>query len=239
MDNYDYCASWALRNPGKILDYGCGAGQVVTRLRAAGREAFGCDVFFEGGDYSNAVPPELFGTVIKRMDDRIPFDDASFDVVINNFVMEHVPDIDKALGEIRRVLKPGGVVLSLFPDRTTWRENHCLIPFLHRFKKGGRLRVYYAALMTSIGFGSRDPKKESPLPWAKRTCAWLDEWTYYRTPKELRRAYGSFSAVTHIEHEWLAARFGERLKFVKYLPEALVRYLVRRIGANAIVCTKP
>ena len=35
------------------------------------------------------------------------------------------------LAKISRVLKPGGMVLSLFPDKGVWREGHCGIPFLH------------------------------------------------------------------------------------------------------------
>ncbi|MEG1427739.1 MAG: class I SAM-dependent methyltransferase, partial [Oscillospiraceae bacterium] len=40
---------------------------------------------------------------------NIPYADTSFDVVIANFMMYHVPDIDKGIAEVRRVLKPGGV----------------------------------------------------------------------------------------------------------------------------------
>ncbi len=38
----------------------------------------------------------------------IPFPDSSFDIVIANMMLYHVPDIDKGLSEIKRVLKPGG-----------------------------------------------------------------------------------------------------------------------------------
>jgi len=42
----------------------------------------------------------------------IPYPDAAFDVVIANMMLYHVPDIAKALAEIRRVLKPGGRFLA-------------------------------------------------------------------------------------------------------------------------------
>lgn len=42
----------------------------------------------------------------------LPFEDAGFDVVLANHMLYHVPDISKALGEFRRVLKPGGRVFA-------------------------------------------------------------------------------------------------------------------------------
>lgn len=78
------------------------------------------------GDYSAQLSSELFdGGVIRRMDvNRIPFETESFDFMVNNQVMEHVPDLDGVLNEILRVLKPGGTVLSLFPDGGVRREGH-------------------------------------------------------------------------------------------------------------------
>lgn len=146
MDNYDYCTQWAAEQGGKVLDFGCGAGQTVAKMRAKGVDAYGCDTFFEGGDLSEGVPKELVNTFIKRMESNtIPFPDEHFDVVVTNMVMEHVPDIDGALSEIRRVLKPGGRALSLFPHKSIWMEGHSLVPFLHWFPKGSTSRVYIHA----------------------------------------------------------------------------------------------
>ena len=171
MNNYDYCAGWVLAQH---------AGEIVTLLRDAGCDAYGCDVFFEGNDYSGKVPAELAGKFIRRMErDTIPFDDEVFDIVVNNMVMEHVPDLERVLDEIRRVLIPGGLVLSLFPDRALWIEEHCRIPFLHPFPLGSRLRVYYAACLSSLGIGAR--REERLLAWSRRIFLWLDQWTYYRT----------------------------------------------------------
>lgn len=45
----------------------------------------------------------------------LSFPNASFDVVVTGDVLEHVPDVDRCLAEIHRVLIPGGVTLSTFP----------------------------------------------------------------------------------------------------------------------------
>jgi len=42
----------------------------------------------------------------------IPFEDETFDAVVANFMLYHVPDRPKALGEIKRVLKPGGKLVA-------------------------------------------------------------------------------------------------------------------------------
>ena len=39
---------------------------------------------------------------------QIPYPDGSFDTAIANFMLYHVPDLPRAIGEVRRVLRPGG-----------------------------------------------------------------------------------------------------------------------------------
>jgi ubiquinone/menaquinone biosynthesis C-methylase UbiE len=47
-------------------------------------------------------------TFVEGEAERMPFDDASFDVVISNGVIDLIPDKDAVFAEIRRVLRPGG-----------------------------------------------------------------------------------------------------------------------------------
>lgn len=49
----------------------------------------------------------------------LPFEDGHFEVIISNHVMEHIPDDETFLRELRRVLKPGGQIFLTFPYDTT------------------------------------------------------------------------------------------------------------------------
>ncbi len=245
MDNYDYCAQWVLeqRPPAaaRVLDYGCGAGHIVTRLRARGVEAFGCDVFYEGGDYSGQVDRDHYARgVIRRIEGgRIPFDDASFDYVVNNQVLEHVKDLDAVLAEIARVLKPGGRVLSLFPDRGVWREGHCGVPFLHWFPRRSRSRVRYAMLMRCLGFGYFTEGSRSIRQWSESFCTWLDDWTHYRTREEIARGFARhFDRMQAREEHWLARRLDGRLP-LKLVPRPLQRFTVRKLAGLVFEVEKP
>jgi ubiquinone/menaquinone biosynthesis C-methylase UbiE len=175
---------------------------------------------------------------MKMTSTRIPFDDASFDAVVTNQVFEHVEDLDFALAEIARVLKPGGSVLSLFGHRGMWREGHCGIPFLHRFPKGSRPRVYYAAALRSIGFGYHKGTK-SVMQWSEDFCTWLDKWTFYRSMSELHRLYAKhFRTTRHIEADWLKCRLG-KLRFAAALaPDTVTAALIRPLGGWVSVSVK-
>lgn len=245
MNNYEFCAQWVvdqdLGEAARVLDYGCGAGQIVKELRKRRVQAFGCDVFYEGGDYAEYVDANLLEEgVIRRMRvGGIPFSSASFDLVLSNQVMEHVENLDHVLGEIQRVLKPGGTLLSLFPDAGVWREGHCGIPFLHWFSKGGRTRVYYAAGLRVLGLGYYKGDK-SAMRWSEDFCTWLDNWTHYRTKSDINSVYGRyFQEVRHIEEHWLQQRLDRRKPFVAWIPETIQRLVVNKLCGMVFVARKP
>jgi len=181
----------ALAQRGRILDYGCGLGEVVAAGVERGLDVCGADVFYGGGHGQREVTAQrgLLGKhVFEINDERTPFEDDSFDLVFHNQVFEHVRDLDQVLQEIRRVLKPGGTMLSLFPSRDVIREGHCGVPMAHWFRRGSQLR--YVWLLTARKFGLGTFHGDKPhAQWARDFARWLEDWCHYRSRTEIVEAY--------------------------------------------------
>ncbi|MBR3764796.1 MAG: class I SAM-dependent methyltransferase [Clostridia bacterium] len=106
-------AHYALQPGEKVLEVGCGTGSMWQGVTLPE----GCHVTltdFSGGmletTRENTAHLRAGYAVVDVQ--RMPYADATFDVVIANMMLYHVPDIDRALGEIRRVLKPGGRLIA-------------------------------------------------------------------------------------------------------------------------------
>jgi SAM-dependent methyltransferase len=183
-----FATRFANEHPGaRILDYGCGEGAVVDAGIAAGLAICGADVF-----YSGAAARPRGGAIHQIQDGILPFGDATFGLVVNNQVMEHVADLDAVLREIHRVLTPGGQVLSIFPSRDVFREGHIGIPFSHWFRAGSRTRFYYTWALRALGFGTWKEQAPTPRQWALDKLNWIDRYTRYRTRSEIFRTYGRY-----------------------------------------------
>ena len=93
-----------------VLECGCGTGLLLDRFRAFAKSAKGMDL--SPGMLEKARARGLDVSVGSVTD--LPFEDASFDVTCSYKVLAHVPDIGKALSEMARVTRPGGVILAEF-----------------------------------------------------------------------------------------------------------------------------
>ncbi len=92
---------------------------------------------------------------------KLPFDDNSYDTIFCNHVLEHIPDDTKAMQELYRVLKPGGIAILQIPqelDRETTFEDNSITDPIERAKIFGQydhVRVYgrdYFDKLRAIGF---------------------------------------------------------------------------------------
>ena len=98
-----------------ILDIGCGGGMNINRMAQGAKKVYGVDYSIESVNLSKEVNEDLIkeGRVEVHegnvMD--LPFEDNSFDIVTAFETVYFWPDIVKSFGEVKRVLKPGGMFL--------------------------------------------------------------------------------------------------------------------------------
>jgi arsenite methyltransferase len=98
----------------RVLDLGSGAGTdslVAAQMVAPDGHVVGVDMTPEMIAKARASAAEggvANATFVETEAERLPFDDASFDVVISNGVIDLIPDKDAVFAELYRVLRPGG-----------------------------------------------------------------------------------------------------------------------------------
>lgn len=100
----------------RILEIGCGAGLVCLKLAPFARLIVGIDISRFALNFANRVKEQLQYTNVRfyrASAEHLTFRDKVFDIVLCSEVLEHLPAPEKALAEMRRVLKDSGrIVLS-------------------------------------------------------------------------------------------------------------------------------
>jgi SAM-dependent methyltransferase len=120
-----HVAAYRLTEPsfgsGRLLDLGCGVGHSYHLLSP--RETVGVDLdpgALEGQDRQTAVADMR----------QLPFGDGTFESVLSVHSLEHVPDPERVLAEVARVLEPDGVAAFVTPNRLTFgRPDEIIDPF--------------------------------------------------------------------------------------------------------------
>lgn len=118
----------------RVLDAGCGAGDYSRALAARGAAVWGVEIDRDKLAKSR-VAAGAHGRLVCGDLERAPFAQASFDLVLYNEVLEHVPDDAAALRESFRLLRPGGVLVVFAPNRLFPFETHGV----HALRSGRRI----------------------------------------------------------------------------------------------------
>ncbi|GAC1401730.1 MAG: hypothetical protein NVSMB64_00400 [Candidatus Velthaea sp.] len=119
----------------RILDLGCGTAPFVLSAIARGYDAVGIDTDLEKIAIAHrkiaayALPPDWKSRIALGDATSLDFPSESFDVVTNEQVLEHIPDVSSALYEAVRVTKRGGHLFFSAPDYRNSYEPHYRMPW--------------------------------------------------------------------------------------------------------------
>ncbi len=122
------------RRPANILDLGCGAGGFLPSLEELGDTLVASDM-----DRESLVFCRQRGFMLsaQSLSDTLPFASDSFDLVCMFDVLEHTPDDRKVLAEVRRILRPGGLlVLSVPAHQFLYANNDRVAGHYRRYNRG-------------------------------------------------------------------------------------------------------
>ena len=143
-----------------VLDVGCGdAGALIAfaeqGARCAGIECF--DTSLERGSL-RAADHGVTVDLRKGVAESIPYPDSSFDLVMLDNVLEHVNDRPLTLREVRRVLKPGGLLYMVTPKPfslySLWNDPHYDLAGLVLLPR--RMQIWYFEKVRGGGEGTYD-----------------------------------------------------------------------------------
>jgi SAM-dependent methyltransferase len=103
---------------GRLLDVGCGRGDLAAALRRGGWEVAGLDPSASAVEAARALGVDArVGTI-----EDAPWPAESFDALVFNHSLEHVPDPLDTLGRAARLLRPGGRLAVVVPDWGSWQR---------------------------------------------------------------------------------------------------------------------
>ncbi|ORA23593.1 class I SAM-dependent methyltransferase [Mycobacterium aquaticum] len=139
-----------------VIDVGCGAGRHTFEAYRRGADVVGFDQSVSDLNDVEAmlramrdeghVPLSAKGEAVKGDALDLPYADGSFDCVIASEILEHVPEDDRAIAELVRVLKPGGAlaitVPRWLPEKVCW-----LLSDEYHANEGGHIRIYHADVL--------------------------------------------------------------------------------------------
>ena len=215
----------------RIIDCGCGAGEYVRALGEFGASIVGIE--FQKSKLLDAAtgrpsrPITLSAADIQKM----PFRDGAFELALVNEVLEHVPDDLRGLREVKRVLKPGGLVFVFSPNRLYPFETHGVYS-----KRSGRRVPHYVPGIPYVPLGigrSLVPILGTQLlalgaQTARRPSGLRDSFSFVRVA-DVREHLGA-SAVDRRTNEFLPSEL--RQPSGAYPWSAVVRGIADASGAS-------
>lgn len=129
-------------SPGAVLDCGMGPGRLLVELERRGWSVAGIDVSGEMVALARERLPAAPDRLLRGTIESLPFAAGSFDAVVATGVFEYVDDLPRAVAEVARVLRAGGLLVASMPNpyapHTVWRQR-VVYPAVRRLRRRVRL----------------------------------------------------------------------------------------------------
>jgi 2-polyprenyl-3-methyl-5-hydroxy-6-metoxy-1,4-benzoquinol methylase len=205
----------------RILDFGAGRGALACELARRGYLVTACDIDGQKlGQLPDPCGPHPIATILLAVGARaLPFRDGEFDVIVCREVLEHIPDYARALAELQRILKPGGILSVSVPARLSERLCHWFDE--DWYEKSGHLRVFAKkALLAEFAASGWDVLKVE-----KKQFFWAWNWLFL-TMAKTRHTMGEIESNTSL---YKALLRGWRL-----LESLHMKRTVERIGNHVL-----
>lgn len=178
----------------RVLEIGVGQGTDLMQFAKEGAEVFGVDITDNHLELTkcNFVLQKKEVDLRKADATSLPFPDEYFDCVYSFGVLHHIPEIDKVMTEIQRVLKPGGgVMIALYHK---WSAFHIFWKLLaNGLRNGWLFSKGYAGLLATIESGADGVAVK---PWVK-----------LYSKSEMRRLLKAFEIEDVSIHQLMADHF--------------------------------
>jgi SAM-dependent methyltransferase len=103
----------------KLIDLGCDDGEITMKIakKLQSTDIFGIDIIEE--ELTKAKEKKI-KTYKMDLNNKLEFNDESFDVINANQVIEHIADVDLFVSEIKRILKKGGYAIISTENASSW-----------------------------------------------------------------------------------------------------------------------
>jgi SAM-dependent methyltransferase len=137
----------------RVLDLGCRTG-ALTQHYAEGNEVVGVDV--DSAALEQAEKRLGIDTVWADVEDGLPFQDDSFDVVVAGELLEHLADPAAAVLNVRRVLKPGGRFVGSVPNAFRLKSRLRFLAGRHPETDATHLQLFTPAALRALLAGFDD-----------------------------------------------------------------------------------
>jgi SAM-dependent methyltransferase len=221
----------------KVLDIGCGRGNLVNCLNTLGYDAYGCDIKPYWQEESNTDVGRFF--TISSHPYRLPFGNKSFDAAVSTSVLEHAQNKEEIFQEIFRLLKNGGFSMHLLPGK--WylpTEPHIFVPLANFFWP--KCPKWWFVLWAFLGVRNRFQINKSWKEVVRLNHEYckhgLSYWSNGKYRKLSMQVFGNYSAPMEF---YITDGYGGVANLLRKLPfKRLTGLLAGEVRMNFIVQRK-